>query len=461
MCNVPLPHNLKSPSKLKMPSSAFYRECTCSLLSVRPHPVTSRAEWARHLAVKEQDRLKELFGNSSSDEAAPGSESVESSLDGAAQNTESLSDEPESQNRVSESSLDGKKSGHDGAESSLNEGGTGFFGVESSNNDESGSTTGLKSPDPVGISENEWMKDYHLPIEDPETSEIDTRGVDYDVSVMSPDDGAFGGSQEVPDHEAYNDPQHSPPLDNEEISFDDELYVGVVQDSSDEREIAEDSEQVGRMKRGFVNSTNNNGGSSDNITTDDNLNNSSPDEFDEDIVESFPYGRRKVQMTRQEILSVALHDLKLSHRISRAAIKDITGLVESFLDDSYHCWDYRTTKKWIAAETGVQHVSYDCCKNSCMAFAMYPDKEECDYCQHPRWKTKAKRVPYATYEYIPIIHRLKLWYTDPTRSATMTSYRRDAEAHGKTPNMSSSHPNFCTLRVVLSRTTRYANDLGC
>lgn len=51
-----------------MSNSIFYRECSCSLLSVRPHPVTTRTDWARHLAVQEQDRLDRLFARSSSDD---------------------------------------------------------------------------------------------------------------------------------------------------------------------------------------------------------------------------------------------------------------------------------------------------------------------------------------------------------------------------------------------------------
>ncbi|KAH0603577.1 uncharacterized protein H6S33_007899 [Morchella sextelata] len=41
--------------------SAFYRMCHCSLLEVRPHPVTKLSEWNMHLQVLEQDRLDQLF----------------------------------------------------------------------------------------------------------------------------------------------------------------------------------------------------------------------------------------------------------------------------------------------------------------------------------------------------------------------------------------------------------------
>lgn len=67
-------------------------------------------------------------------------------------------------------------------------------------------------------------------------------------------------------------------------------------------------------------------------------------------------------------------------------------------------------QRWIEEQTGVKPMSYDYCRKSCMSFSMYPDMGECDYCKLPRWKEvhKEKRVPFATHEYIPITHRLKL-----------------------------------------------------
>lgn len=149
-------------------------------------------------------------------------------------------------------------------------------------------------------------------------------------------------------------------------------------------------------------------------------------------VEAFAYTNMKTSLTNEEIISVAIHDLKLSHRLSRAASTDVTALLECFTDE-VHCWDYRTTQRWIEEQTGVKPVSYDCCRKSCMSFAMYPDMGECDYCTLPRWKEvhEEKRVPFATHEYIPITHRLRQWFADPGRAAAMISYRRQAELQGK------------------------------
>jgi hypothetical protein len=71
---------------------------------------------------------------------------------------------------------------------------------------------------------------------------------------------------------------------------------------------------------------------------------------------------------------------------------------------------------------------------------MYPDEDQCHYCQHPRWKevenlriaskrdttsTKKKRA-YAQHVYIPVTHRLQLWWSDKRRAETMIRYRNSA-----------------------------------
>lgn len=59
--------------------------------------------------------------------------------------------------------------------------------------------------------------------------------------------------------------------------------------------------------------------------------------------EPFTYRNKKALLTEQEIVSVAIHDLKLSHHLSQVASIDITALLESFPGEA-HCWDYRTTQ---------------------------------------------------------------------------------------------------------------------
>lgn len=106
------------------------------------------------------------------------------------------------------------------------------------------------------------------------------------------------------------------------------------------------------MRRGFVDTTT---VQDLEVSSDQESINSKAEEFSSEEEESFTYGHIKFKMTIQEIAPVAIHDLKLSHRLSRAAGIDVAALVECFVDES-SCWDYRTTKKWIEQQTGVRAI---------------------------------------------------------------------------------------------------------
>lgn len=155
------------------------------------------------------------------------------------------------------------------------------------------------------------------------------------------------------------------------MSYDEEIYnpdgeEGVSNNGSTLSDRSS-SDRVGQMQRGFANLPNE---SSDyEVGTEYEAANSVNAES-----ELFTYGNKKVLLTEEEIVSVAIHDLKLSHCPSRAASTVITALLERFAGEA-HCWDYRITQKWIEEQTGVKAISYDCCRKSCMSFAIYPEKE--------------------------------------------------------------------------------------
>jgi hypothetical protein len=64
-----------------------------------------------------------------------------------------------------------------------------------------------------------------------------------------------------------------------------------------------------------------------------------------DKEDCFPYGEKALALTKEEILSLYIHDLKLSYRLSRVASTEVTSLLESFIGDDSSCWNCRTTKK--------------------------------------------------------------------------------------------------------------------
>jgi hypothetical protein len=100
--------------------------------------------------------------------------------------------------------------------------------------------------------------------------------------------------------------------------------------------------------------------------------------------------------------------------------------------------DERTVIKHIQQRTEVKEVKYDCCSRSCMSYSMYPDDTECRICHHPGWKTittlrskkpTERRVAYVQHNYIPLTHRIRLWWSNPAYAKKMITYRNTA-MHG-------------------------------
>src|SRR6202035_830230 len=55
----------------------------------------------------------------------------------------------------------------------------------------------------------------------------------------------------------------------------------------------------------------------------------------------------------------------------------------------------------MAILSGVEPVNYDCCVNSCMAYTgKYQHREDCPFCNEPRYTTK--RHARRTFMYLPL-----------------------------------------------------------
>lgn len=414
-------------------AASFYIECRCSLLSVRPHQVTSAADWNRHLAAQEQDRLAELFDTSES-EGEPvytGDQDPQTSDEDPPSPVAPPAAEDPPSPIVSEPSI---RELSDQFRESLDP----------------------PSPWPVSNSPGEYDSpngDFRLgsdpepetdppsPIEQDDNQDPTSHGMSgEDITEGNPGlDGSYRMDLDDIALERHENSSTLPAL-AEEWSYDEEIFddkeVNQLLNDSDnvELENGSASDRVGQMRRGFVDLVEKNLGASSDYSTSDHESGSAKtrmttSEEDPDDKESFPYGEKKSEMTGEEILAVSMHHLKLTHNLTRAACADFTDLLTGFTNNKA-CWDYRTTRKWIEKQTGVKAISYDCCLKSCMSFAMYPDKDSCDYCHLSRWREGTKKVPNATHEYIPITHRLKLWYADSRRAATMVLYRRQAESQG-------------------------------
>ncbi|KAJ7331374.1 hypothetical protein DFH08DRAFT_621771, partial [Mycena albidolilacea] len=65
----------------------------------------------------------------------------------------------------------------------------------------------------------------------------------------------------------------------------------------------------------------------------------------------------------------------------------------------------------IAFLSGIKLVMYHCCKQSCCCFVgPFEGLDSCPYCNEPRYDSRGR--PRATFDYLPLIPRLKALFAD-------------------------------------------------
>jgi hypothetical protein len=131
---------------------------------------------------------------------------------------------------------------------------------------------------------------------------------------------------------------------------------------------------------------------------------------------------RPFALSRSQVVSLVVHDMAVKYKASRSYVQDQRRLHAAL---GTTILDYRTVRRRVCNMTAIEDVRYDCCPNSCMSYAMFPDLDTClePECQHPRWKDVERKVPYAQHSYIPITQRLLLWWSNSARAKSMLDYR--------------------------------------
>ena len=71
--------------------------------------------------------------------------------------------------------------------------------------------------------------------------------------------------------------------------------------------------------------------------------------------------------------------------------------------------------------TGIRHERYDCCANSYPAYTEDTDATKCPRCDADRYHPGGK-TPRATFDYMPLIHRLRLQLSSARRAQILTEY---------------------------------------
>jgi hypothetical protein len=238
--------------------------------------------------------------------------------------------------------------------------------------------------------------------------------------------------------------------DNADIEDDDadysddemcDLIVGAMQTGYEEEEEEEEAEEEEEEEEEVVEEEERvvekgeEANTMGNQTTDGGL---QPSNIDQSLCFDYrePVGD---PLTAKEILSLSLHGIYRRYKTQRRCIEEIGDVMGRVLGPENKPHIERTVNKRIEERTGIKGVKYDCCPKSCMSYSMYPDDTECRVCHHPRWKTitnmrskktTEKQVPYAQHTYIPLTHRIRLWWSNSRQAEKMIHYRNTTAEQG-------------------------------
>lgn len=145
--------------------------------------------------------------------------------------------------------------------------------------------------------------------------------------------------------------------------------------------------------------------------------------------DSFDYRQRLAPLDIQELRSMVFNVVKVTHDVSHFAIEPLRSLhVKDHPSDSW------TTKKLMTAITGLDKIRYNSCIEGCISYALpnYASLKECPIRGCGRSRFKVNGVPYAQHSSIPIIHRLRLMYSDKEQAIEMMGYRKWMEGETET-----------------------------
>lgn len=137
-------------------------------------------------------------------------------------------------------------------------------------------------------------------------------------------------------------------------------------------------------------------------------------------------------MKNRDLLDFAIYNIRVTYNIARKAM----GSVERLLDlNGMTARDYRTTERRLERRTRIVTVDYDCCINSCYCFPKLSGLDKCPTCKEPRWidnshSNSDSKIPYARYQYIPVLPRIKLQMAHRRRAVFMTKYRKSIGENG-------------------------------
>ena len=75
-------------------------------------------------------------------------------------------------------------------------------------------------------------------------------------------------------------------------------------------------------------------------------------------------------------------------------------------------YNLRITEYLLKHYIGIIHIRYPVCHNNCICFVKYPDITSYQYCEKTKYDITG--LSHKTFDYLPIIHQLRLYWADAT-----------------------------------------------
>lgn len=103
--------------------------------------------------------------------------------------------------------------------------------------------------------------------------------------------------------------------------------------------------------------------------------------------------------------------------VTRGAHERYTSLIRQF--SPLTPFTLAATLRRLQQVTQIEHRRFDCCINSCMAFTE-SEHDHCLICLSPRYNKSGNA--FKTFDYIPLLHRLRLQFSSASRAKILTTY---------------------------------------
>lgn len=154
----------------------------------------------------------------------------------------------------------------------------------------------------------------------------------------------------------------------------------------------------------------------------------------------FPFGQTKDHCPNKIIIdSFDYFRLKNQHNMTTTSIEDLFAAIRRNVP-TFEALSMDQIVRQLSSYTGFGHVRYDCCIDTCVCFVSeFSHHESCPVCDKPRFlndkvctfhsqipnvsRANLRLQPLCTFDYQPIIHRLRAIWADPRTAKTMKRYR--------------------------------------